>query len=141
RGVTLDKRGQADRFSTFDEPYERVLFERHGQQQRKVGAAGPGLPQLVAADDEVLAQDGRIDGGPDGLQIVQRPAEAPWLGQDASRGRPTGLVLAGQRGRVGYVGECALRRTRPLDLGDDGDTRPAKRRHGVSGRWLTLGGR
>ena len=46
---------------------------------------------------------------------------------------PPAAYWRGQRGRVGDVGQVALGRAAPLDLGDDADARRAQRGQGVEG--------
>ena len=58
RRMTLDERGEPDRLGPFDQADQSVLLQCHHEQQREVSAAGPRLPQLVARQNEVLAQHG-----------------------------------------------------------------------------------
>ena len=118
--VGLDERGQADRLGALDQRDEGLLVEGGDDQQGEVGAVGPGLPQLVRGDDEVLAQDRDVDLGADGLQVGERTAEAALLGEDRDDGRAAGLVVRGERGRVGDGGKGALGGAGALDLADDG---------------------
>ena len=87
---------------------------------------GPGLPELVARDDEVLAQDRDVDRAAHGVEVVEAAAEAAPLGEHADDGGAAGLVVGGERGRVGDGGERALGRAGPLDLGDDRDAVAAR---------------
>ena len=80
---------------------------------------GAGLPQLVAGDDEVLAQHRDVDRGAHGVQVGERPAEPALLGEHADDGGAAGLVVGGERGRVVDGRELALGRAAALDLGDD----------------------
>ena len=72
-------------------------------QQDQVRAVGPGFPDLVLVDHEVLAQQRDVHGGPDGVEVGQRAAEAALLGQDADHGGAAVGVLRGERRRVGDV--------------------------------------
>jgi hypothetical protein len=134
--VHLDEGGHAERGDPLDEGDQRRLREGHDHEQDHVGARGAGLPDLVRRDDEVLAQDGDVDGGRDELEVVDRPAEAPTLGQHADDAGAAGRVLAGEGGRVGDRGDVALAGARALDLRDhlhtlvDGEGREAVARRG-----------
>jgi hypothetical protein len=55
RGVALDERREPDGLGPLHQAHQGVLFERDDDEQGKVGAAGPRLPQLVAGENEVLA--------------------------------------------------------------------------------------
>src|SRR6185437_10911086 len=100
----------------------------------QVGAVGARLPELVGADNEVLAEHGDLHGPPDRGQVVKRPAEPALLGQHADHPGAAGLVVARERGRVVDVGHRAAGRTRPLDLRDDTDALGLERGHGVQRR-------
>ena len=54
--VHLDERGQPEGLGTLDERDEGRLLERGDDEQHEVGTGLARLPQLVAGDDEVLAQ-------------------------------------------------------------------------------------
>ena len=115
-------------------PIERVLLERRDDEQHQVGAVRAGLVHLVGAEHEVLAQHRNLHCGAHCVQVVERAAEAPLLGQHADHPRATGLVFAGQPRRVVDRGERALRRAAALDLGDDADAGRAQRRERVGRR-------
>ena len=123
----------AERLDPLEQADERVLLERGDDEQDDVGAVGAGLVHLVAADDEVLAQHRDVDDGADGVEVGQRAAEAAPLGEHADDAGAAGLVLAGERGGVGDVGQRALGRAAALDLGDDADAGRAQRGQGVAG--------
>ena len=48
-----------------------------------------------------LRSTGIVDRGADRAQVVEAAAEAALLGEHADRGGAAGLVVGGQRGRVG----------------------------------------
>jgi hypothetical protein len=133
--VHLDERGHAQRLDPLQQPDQHVLLERGHNEQHQVGTVRPCLMHLVRRDDEVLAQHRHTDRGSHGRQILQRPAEPPALGEHADAARAAGRVLTGQFRRVRNVGQRALRRRRPLDLGDDGHARLAQGRVRVDRRW------
>lgn len=116
--VHLDERGEPDGLGALDEGDQRLLLQGGDDEEREVGSVRPGLPELVRGDDEVLAQDGDVDLGADGLQVRERAAEAALLGEDGDDGRAARLVVRGESGRVGDRGECALGRAGALDLAD-----------------------
>ena len=72
--VHLDQHGQAELAGLVVQPVQVVVVERRDDQQRQVGTGRPGLEQLVAVDDEVLAQ-----------QRVCRPPRAPRAGRRGCR--------------------------------------------------------
>ena len=93
-GVHLDQRGHAQGLDPLQQADERVLLQRGDDQQDDVGAVRPGLVHLVAADDEVLAQDRDVDDGADGVEVGLRAAEAAPLGEHADHPGAAGGVLA-----------------------------------------------
>ena len=132
--VDLDERGEPELAGLVVEAAQGVVVQRADDQQGQVGAGGAGLDELVAGDDEVLAQHRYVDRGADRDQVGQAAGEAALLGQDADRGGPAGGVLAGQRRGVGDLGEMALAGAAALDLGDDRALRGTQARHRVQGR-------
>ena len=132
-GVHLDQRHQADRLGPLDQRDQRVLAQRGDDQQHQVGPVGAGLPELIGADHEVLAQDRALDRVPDRGQVLQAAAEAARLGQHADHPGAAGLVVSGQGRRVGDRGQRALGRAGPLDLGDHRDLVAAQRGPHVAG--------
>ncbi len=141
RVVHLDQRRQPDGHGAFDQGDQRLLLERGDDEQHQVGAARAGLPQLVARDDEVLAQHRDVDRGAHRVQIGQRAAEPALLGEHADAGRTAGFVVGGERGRVVDACELALGRAAALDLGDHPDpVLAAQRRYPVDGRPACGGG-
>ena len=64
--VDLDEGGHPERLGVLPQVDEVALVEGRDDEQDDVGAPGAGLGQLVAGDEEVLAQhgDGRPGGGP-----------------------------------------------------------------------------
>ena len=66
---------------------QQRLLERGDDQQHQIGAVRPGFGHLVRRDDEVLAQQRNVDGGPDRIEVGERTAEAPLLGEHADRRR------------------------------------------------------
>ena len=138
--VHLDQRHQADRQCPLRQRDQRILIQRSHDQQRHIGAVGTGLPQLVGADHEVLAQQRHRHRAPDRGQVLQAATEAPRLGEHADDGSPARLVVARQRGRVGDAGQFAPGRAGPLHLGDDRHVRPPEQVHHVARRGGPPGG-
>ena len=95
-GVHLDERRHAERLGPLEQAGQRVLLQRGDDEQHDVGTVRAGLVHLVAGDDEVLAQHGDVDGGPDGGQVGLRAAEAAPLGEHADHPRAAGGVLRGR---------------------------------------------
>ncbi len=126
-GVALHHRGQAQRLGSLDQGDEGLLVEGRDDQQRQVGTVRARLPQLVARDDEVLAQDGDVDGPAYGDEVLDAAREATRFGEHADHGGAAGLVVAGERGWVGDGGELALGGTGPLHLRDHRDALAAQR--------------
>ncbi len=87
----------------------------------RVGARRTGLEDLVGIRDEVLAQHGNRHGRAHQLEVLERTAEPPALGEHADGAGSPDLVGRGESRRVGDVGERAPRRARPLHLCDDLD--------------------
>ena len=73
-----------------------VGLERRDDQQDRVGAGRRGLVDLVAVDDEVLAQDRQRRGRARLAQVVERAAEVGRLGQHRERRGAAALVGAGR---------------------------------------------
>ena len=101
----------------------------------------PGLPDLVLVNHEVLAQQRNVHGGPDGVEIGQRAAEAALLGQDADHGGPAVGVLCGEGRGIGDVRELALGRAAALDLGNHLELVPGARGPAEGGPGVTGGRR
>ncbi len=55
-----------------DEGRQHGLLEGGDDQQDEVGAVGAGFPDLVGRHDEVLAQDGDVHLGADGVEVGER---------------------------------------------------------------------
>jgi hypothetical protein len=134
-GVHLDQRGHPQRLDPFQQPDQGVLLQGGHDQQDQVGAVRARLVHLVAGHHEVLAQQRHLDRRPHRVEVLQAPAEPARLGQHRHAARAAGRVLLGQVGRVGDVGERALRRRRPLDLGDHPDAGLAQQRVRVQRGW------
>ena len=117
-GVRLDQRGEPDRAGPLDQRDQLGVGQRGHDQQDQVGAGRPGLEELVGGDDEVLAQHRHRHREPHPDQVVQRAGEPALLGEHRDGGRSPGLVLLGQRGGIGDLGQRALARAGPLDLRD-----------------------
>jgi len=130
-GVHLDQRQQADGDGPLDQRDQRALLQGGHDQQHQVRAVGPGLPELVGADHEVLAQHRHLHRTANRGQVGQRTAEPPLLGQHADNLRAAGFVVRGQRGRIGDGGHLPARRAGPLHFGDHADTLGLKRGQGV----------
>ena len=71
---------------------ELGYLERGDDQQDRVGAGRGGFVELVAGDDEVLAQDRQRGGRARLAQVVERAAEVERLGEDAQRRGAAALV-------------------------------------------------
>ena len=139
--VHLDQHGQAELAGLVVQPAQVVVGQRRDDEQHEVGAGRAALEELVALDDEVLAQQRGLDRGADRPQVVEAAAEPALLGQHADRGGPARGVRRGERGGVGDVGEVALARAAPLDLGDHADPRRRGRRASGRGREVRRPGR
>ena len=132
--VHLDQHGHAELAGLVVERPQRGVVERGHDQQHQVGAGRAGLEHLVGIDQEVLAQQRYVDGGPHRAEVVEAAAEPALLGEHADRGGPAGGVLPRQGGRVGDLGEVALAGAAPLHLGDHAGAGRAQPRHRVPGR-------
>src|SRR4029077_12524857 len=91
------------------------------------GAVDRRLVELIAIDDEVLADDRQAAGSPGGAQVLERAAEVRLVGQDRERGGAAALVGAdlaidGRRG-----GDLTGAGRAALELGDQGEARAHQR--------------
>ena len=86
----------------------------------------PCLDDLVRIQQEVLAQGRQRHRAPGRRQVGIVALEIGRVGQHRKAGRAARGIGAGQRRRVEVGADQALRRRRPLDLGDQG--RPRLRR-------------
>ncbi len=68
------------------------------------------LMDLVRPDNEILAQHRDVHGRADGIEIGERPAEAPLLGEHTDDPGATVLIGTREFGGVGDGGELTLRR-------------------------------
>src|SRR5690606_34373229 len=108
----------AQRAGEVEQCAQLVVAEGGDDEEHQVGTVGPGLPDLVLLDEEVLAQHRYVHRGAHRRQVVQGAAEPAALGEHADRARATRGVGGGEGGGVGDVGQPALGGTAPLDLGD-----------------------
>ena len=91
-----------------------------------------GLEHLVLSDDEVLAENRNVDLFPYRVEVGEGSLETTLLGENTDGGCSANPVLIGQRSRIANRREVTLRRTGPLDLGDDRQTRRGQPRNGVN---------
>ena len=142
--VDLDQRRQPDRPGALDQGDQRALLQGGDDQQHQVGPVGAGLPQLVGADHEVLAQQRHLHGLAHGGQVRQQPVEPALLGQHTDDPGAAGLVGRRQRGRIGDLSHRALGRAGPFYFRDDADavrferSGPVQGRRGGGGHFLEL---
>src|SRR6185295_1644582 len=80
--VDLDEGAQVEGGGEVEAADEEVAVEGGGDEEDEVGAGGAGLEELVLVDDEVLAEDGDVDGGADSAEVIERAAEAGAVGED-----------------------------------------------------------
>ena len=90
--VDLDDRVEVERVRLAQQVVEIVGVQRGDDQQDRVRARHRRLVELVAVDDEVLAQDGQLGRRARLAQVVERAAEVERLGEDRQRGRAAALV-------------------------------------------------
>ncbi len=100
---------------------------------------GSGLPELIGADDEILAQQGDTDRVSDRSQVLKAAAEPALFGEHADDARAARLIVDGQPGRIGDRRQRALRGACALHLGDDCNFWPAKRPGHIARRWCPGG--
>ena len=92
--VHLDQGVEADRRHSPSSSGQAAVVERRGDEQHGGGARRGGLPDLVGIDHEILAQHRQRDGRGDRLEVGQRAAEAPRLGEHRDGVGPGGCVGA-----------------------------------------------
>ena len=103
-----------------------------GVEEEEVAPVDPRLVDLVGGDDEIVDEDGDIDGGARGVEIRQAAVGAHGLGDHGDAGGAAGGVEAGQHGHVPHPAEVGEGGGDALDLRDDGD-RAAAGAQGVEG--------
>lgn len=117
--VDLDEHGHRQAAGEDEQVHQHRLVEGLGDEQDRVGPGSAGLIDLVLVDDEILAEDGELDGGPDGGEIFQFALEEFFVGQDADRIGAASLVGPGDLDGVEVGADEARRRRGLFDLGDD----------------------
>jgi hypothetical protein len=91
RVMNLDERVQPCLGYLVDQRPQPVAREQPRDEEHRAGAQNPCLPDLVALDDEVLAQHRQADAR-GGFQVGVRAVEAGGLGEHRERGR-AGVVI------------------------------------------------
>ncbi len=120
----LDEGLQPDLERAFDEGHQALAGMEHREEEDEVGPGGPQVRELDLLDDELLGQDRDRDRGTNGAQVVHGATEPMRLAQHGDRGRTAGLVGAGAGDDVVVRRrDLAGGRRRPLDLGDQVETR------------------
>ena len=126
--VDLDEAVEVELARLGVELLELVAARARDDQQHRVGAVGRRLVELVAVDDEVLAQDRQAGGRARRAQVVERAAEVRLLGQDRERRRAAALVGARRPRATSAPGaDVAGARRAALELGDQREPGPGQR--------------
>ena len=118
-GVRFHQHVHAELVAECAEVGKLGVGQRRDDQQDQVRAVGTGFPDLVLVHREVLAQQRHVDGGADGVEVREGPAEAALFGEDADDGGAAVGVLPGERRGIGDGGEITLGGAAALDFGDD----------------------
>ena len=101
---------------------------RTASSRTRSAPAARSIGSWISLDDELLGQDRHATAARTAPQVVDRAAEPVRLAQHRDRRRAAGLVGAGARDDVLVGGrDPAGRRRRPLDLGDQVQTRRGER--------------
>jgi arabinofuranan 3-O-arabinosyltransferase len=119
--VKLDERIHAQRASLGKQSRQVAIAEDLGNQEDCIGAGHAGLQELIAIEDEVLAEDRQVDGSADRGEILQSPLKERLIGQHADAGGPMSGVRPGDGDRIEIRAQHACRRRRFLDFRDDAD--------------------
>ena len=128
-GVHLDERVEVELARLGEKLGELVGLERRDDQQHRVGAGDAASYELVAVDDEVLAQD-RERRSPRARRAGRRATRrSVLLGEDRERGRAAALVGADDPATVAPARISPARRRAALELGDHGGARARERLH------------
>jgi hypothetical protein len=96
-----------------------LAVEDLGDEQHGVGPGEARLEELVAVEDEVLAQQRRRHRGADPGKVRQVPLEEGGVGEDADGGGAVAGVGAGDGDRVEVGADQPGGGRGALDLGDD----------------------
>jgi hypothetical protein len=116
--VHLDERGDAGLGRERQQRLERSRLERPDNQQDRIGAGGRRLQDLVALDDEILAQQRHANGRPNRFQVRERAVEKRGLREHRDRRRPGCRVGPRMIRRVVLLPQDPARRRSPLALRD-----------------------
>ena len=95
-----------------------VVGEDRGDQQRGVGAGGPGLIELIGSENEVFAQQRQLHRQPHVGQYVVAPLEEAAVGEHRQAAGATGGVGPGDRHRIEILSQHPLARACLLHLRD-----------------------
>ena len=90
--VHFDERGQTQLPGSLLQPHEIRLLECRHDQQRRIGAVGPRLEELILVDDEVFAEERERDRLAHSGEMFEGAIEERRLGEHRDRGRTTGFV-------------------------------------------------
>ena len=117
----LDQSGQSQAFGQGKQVLEPGIIQGGNNQEDHVSPVGPGLPDLIIGDDEVLVEDGDAHGLPDLTEVIQGPQESPAFSQDRYGRGPSVGILTGKGGGILDIGKIPLGGGSTLDFRNDRD--------------------
>ena len=129
--------GQAQEAGHLEQVGDVLVGEDRCDQQGGVGAGGPGLIELVGAEDEVLAEQGQIHHLAHLHQHLKASLEKGLVGEHREATGAACGVAPGDRFGIEILPDHALTGAGFLDLGDHGRFGHA----GAQGREKIAGGR
>ncbi len=136
-GVHLDQRNEVDRQERSTSETRAFCSSGRNDQQHHVCPVRPRLPELVRADDEVLAhRTGTCTAFAHRGQVLQAAAEPPRLGEDADHAGTAAArqSMASEAGSADRGQRALGRLAGTLDFGDDGDVPALERGDDVACR-------
>ena len=97
---------------------EVLIAEDRGDQQGRIGAGGPGLVQLIGAEDEVLAQQRQLHRLAHGDQHLEAALEERFVSEHRQAAGAACGVALGDRHRIEVFADHPLAGAGLLHLGD-----------------------
>src|ERR1019366_8294904 len=117
--VRLHERVEPERRRAREKRRQLAGPKRGDDEQHRIGAGGLRLQELILRDDEVFAQQRRVDRRSNRRQVLDGPVEERRLGQHRN-GRGSRVDISPcDRHRIVLRAQNAARRRSPLALGDD----------------------
>ena len=124
--VHFHEHGKAGLAGEGMETFELFIGQNGDDEEDGVRAPFDGFENLAFVDDEILAEQGQLDGGADLAEIIERALEELLVREDGEAARAGGLVFARDADGVEIRADDAGGGRGFLHFGDQADTAGAR---------------